>query len=57
MADEEEVVADEPTEEPTELEILTEISNDIKYLIKCLVPLSVYVDFEFPTDDSSEEES
>lgn len=43
MADDE-VVADEPTE----LDLLTEISNDIKYLIKCTVPNSVYVDFEFP---------
>mgnify|MGYP007122085243 FL=1 len=35
-------------DEPTELDLLTEISNDIKYLIKCTVPNSVYVDFEFP---------
>ena len=47
MADEEQVA-----EEPTELELLQEISNDIKYLIKCVIPLSRYVDFEYPEEES-----
>lgn len=42
-------------ESTTELEMLQEISNDIKYLIKCIVPNSVYVDFEFPSDDGEGE--
>ena len=51
MADDEPIVDDAPTE----LEVLTEISNDLKYLIKCTIALSRYQDFEYPTDDSSEE--
>lgn len=50
MADDE-VLAEE-NEEQTELEVLQEINDNIKYMIKCIVPNSVYVDFEFPTDDS-----
>ena len=50
----EEPVADEPSEdEPTETELLQEISNDIKYLIKCTVPNSMYVDWDYPTPDAS----
>lgn len=46
-----EIAEEEST--PTELEVLQEISNDIKYLIKCIVPNSVYVDFEYPESDES----
>lgn len=51
MADDE-VLVEENEDEPTEIEVLQEINDNIKYLIKCIVPNSVYVDFEFPTDDS-----
>ena len=54
MADEE-VVSDEEST-PTETDLLTDILNDIRYLIKSVVPNSVYVDFEYPTDDESEGE-
>ncbi len=40
---------------PTETELLEEISNDIKYMISCIVPNSVYKDFEFPTSDDSDD--
>ena len=49
MADNE--VLTEENDEPTELEILQEISSDIKYLIKCTIPNSVYVDWDYPTDE------
>ena len=48
MADDEVVTAD--NDEPTETELLQEISNDIKYLIKCTVPNSVYVDWDYPEE-------
>lgn len=44
-------------ETPTELEILQEINDNIKYLIKKTIPNSVYSDFEFPTEDDSNDSS
>lgn len=59
MADDDVVLEDDPvdpgeddSDEPTEVEILQEINDNIKYLIQCIVPNSVYQDFEFPEDDS-----
>ena len=52
MADEEIVVEENDEETETELEVLQSIRDDIRYFIKCTVPNSVYVDFEFPSDDS-----
>ena len=54
MADDEPIVDDDsgndtPSEdEPTEVEILQEISNDFKYFIKCIIPNSIYVDWDYP---------
>ena len=46
MADEE--VLEDANDEPTELEILTQIANDFRYFIKCTIPNSIYVDWEYP---------
>lgn len=53
MADDEPIVEEPLADEPTETELLQEISNDIKYLIKCTVPNSMYVDWDYPTPDAS----
>ena len=49
MADEE--VLEDANDEPTELEILTQIANDFRYFIKCTIPNSIYVDWEYPEPD------
>ena len=50
MADGDEIVQEDA--EPTELEILTQIANDFRYFIKCTIPNSIYVDWEYPEPDS-----
>ena len=53
MADDEPIVEEPVADEPTETELLQGISNDIKYLIKCTVPNSMYVDWDYPIPDVS----
>ena len=62
MADDDVVLEDEPVDpdtpsedEETELSVLQEMRDDFRYFIKCMIPNSVYQDFEFPTSDDSNE--
>ena len=60
MADDEPIVEDSdddtPSEDtPTELEILQEISNDFKYFIKCIIPNSIYSDWDYPEPEPDPE--
>ena len=46
-----EVIEVQENDEETELEVLQDMRDDIRYFIKCIVPNSVYQDFEFPTSE------
>ena len=55
MADEEIIVEENDEETETELEVLQSIRDDFRYFIKCTVPNSVYVDWDYPEPEPEPE--